>query len=104
MERGKETAKGKETKEKGKKWQTDVVQESFKDVIGHVIEVQKISDKTCVELEEKHMRLEEAQHKGKWKWRDKHEFQIRVLQMLSGYAPPMHYGGPASYYNDNSQI
>ena len=52
MKRGKETVKGKETMKKDKKRQIDVIQESFEDVIEHVIEVQKASDKMYVELEE----------------------------------------------------
>ena len=48
-------------KKKVKKWQIDVLQESFKDVVEHIIEAQKISDKMFADLEEKTLKLEEAQ-------------------------------------------
>ena len=42
------------------------------------------------------MKLEEAQQEREMKMRKDQEFQLRVLQMLSGYGPPMYRG--QSYY------
>ena len=64
-----------------KKWQVDVLQESFKDVVEQVIEAQRISDKMFTDLEEKRLKLERER-----KTRKEHqEFQLRVMQMLRGF-------------------
>ena len=57
--------KVKKERKRVKKRQIDVIHESFKDVIEHVTEVQKASDKIYIELEEKHMSLEKHNIKGK---------------------------------------
>lgn len=90
---------------KSKKRQIDVLQESFKDVVGQIVEAQKMSDKMFSNLEEKRMKLEEAQQEREMTMRkEDQDFQLRVMQMLSGF-PGMQfpYATQSSYYGQDSQ-
>ena len=65
----------------------------MKGMINEVVEAQKSSDQLFAQLEEKRMKMEEAQQEREEKMRrDDQEFQMRVFQLLTGYhmsQPPL---------------
>ena len=70
---------------KKRKRQLEVMQDTMKGLIKEVVDAQKASDKMYVELEEKRLKMEEAQLERESKMRrDDQEFQMRVLQMITG--------------------
>ena len=74
---------------KKRKQQIDVMQDAMKGMVKEVLEAQKTSNKLFAELEEIRMRMEEAQQERELQMcREDQEFQMRVLQMLTGsYLP-----------------
>jgi len=57
----------------------------MKGLIKQVIDAQKESDQLLVQLEEKRMKMEEAHQEQDYKMhRDDQEYQMRVLQMITG--------------------
>lgn len=75
--------------------QIEVLQDSMKSMINEVVEAQKASDQLFADLEEKRMKMEEAQQERAAKMhQDDQEFQLRVFQLLLGYhmsqPPPMY--------------
>ena len=74
---------------KKRKRQIDVMQDAMKGMVKEVLDAQKASDKLFAELEEKRMRMEEAQQERESRMRrEDQEFQMRVLRMLTGsYLP-----------------
>lgn len=70
---------------KKRKRQLEVMQDTMKGLIKEVVDAQKASDKMYVELEEKRLKMEEAQLERESKMRrDDQEFQMQVLQMITG--------------------
>ena len=66
-----------ETKKKKRKRQFEMLQESMKDMVQVVVEAQKASDKMFLELEERRMRVEEAQQEREMQMRrEEREFQL----------------------------
>ena len=65
--------------------QVEVLQDTMKGMINEIVEAQKASDQLFVQLEEKRVKMEEAQQEREAKIRrDDQEFQIRVFQLLTG--------------------
>ena len=84
---------------KTRKRQIEVLQASFKEVMECVIDAQKTSDEMLFKLEEKRIKLEEAQHDREMQMRrEDQEFQLRMMQILSGF--PMPYNSH-SYYGSS---
>jgi len=78
---------------KKRRRQIEVLQDTMKGMINEVVEAQKSSDQLFAQLEEKRMKMEEAQQEREEKMRrDDQEFQMRVFQLLTGYhmsQPPL---------------
>ena len=65
--------------------QIEVLQDTMKGMINEVVEAQKASDQLFAQLEEKRMKMEEAQQEQEAKThRDDQEFQMWVFQLLTG--------------------
>lgn len=74
------------TSKKGKKCQIDVLQESLKEVVKQVINAQKESERMFFNLEEKRIKLEEAQQEQEARTRrEDQEFQLHIIKMLTSY-------------------
>ena len=70
---------------KKRRHQIEVLQDTMKGMINEVVEAQKASDQLFAQLEEKRMKMEEAQQEREAKMRrDDQEFQMRVFQLLTG--------------------
>ena len=84
----------------------------MKRLIKEVVDAQKASDKMYVELEEKRLKMEEAQLERESKiCRDDQEFQMQVLQLITGSyhmsQPPLNmfpsYSGSTPPYSGINQ-
>ena len=70
---------------KKRRRQIEVLQDTMKGMTNEVVEAQKASDQLFAQLEEKRMKMEEAQQEREAKMRrDDQEFQMRVFQLLTG--------------------
>ena len=74
---------------KKRKRQFDALQGTMKEMVVKVVEAQKASDKMFLELEEKRMKMEEAQQERDMRnRREEREFQMRLFQMMCGAGVP----------------
>ena len=75
------------SRKKKRRCQIEVLQDTMKGMVNEVVKAQKASDhgQLFAQLEEKRMKMEEAQEEREAKMRrDDQEFQMRVFQLLTG--------------------
>jgi len=88
---------------KKRKRQIEIVQDTMKGVIKQVVEAQKESDQKFVELEEKRMKMEQAQQEREAQMRrDDQEFQMRVYQMMLTGSYSQYSYSPSGYQPHSS--
>jgi len=74
------------------------MQDTMKGMIKQVVEAQKESDQKFAELEEKRMKMEEAQQEREAQMRcDDQEFQMRVYQMMLTGSYSQYSYSPSGY-------
>jgi len=75
-----------------------MVQDTMKGMIQQVVDAQKESDQEFADLEEKRLKMEEAQQRREAQMRrDDQEFQLRIFQLLTrsySHPPPIPPGYP----------
>lgn len=100
-----ESSNTKKTRPSKRKRQIEIVQDTLKEVVQKLMDGQKESDELLIKLEEKRLKMEEAQlERERIMRKEDQEFQLRMMQMLTSTSyPPYSFNNPAYYNSADSQ-